>query len=80
MKKPKQPSSEEIRRMQIERRCSELTQRLTDVRNLFAYATDKTMIDALIYEENSVLCLLDELYKFARSEAITIQPHERHRI
>lgn len=73
----KEVSPKEKRRIQVERRCSELIRRLNDVRSTYGFASDDNMIDALIYEENAILCLLGEVYKSARAEGITIEPHER---
>lgn len=75
-----QTTPEESRRMRLERECSKLIRRLNDIRNTLNFVEDEKLINALIYEENAVLCLLDELFKSARAEGISIQPHERHKL
>ena len=67
------------RREFYERSCSRLTEQLENIRSNFDMAEDADSIDALIYEENAVLCRLDSLYKQARSEGIALEPHERRR-
>ena len=62
-----------------ERSCSRLTEQLENIRSNFDMTEDADSIDALIYEENAVLCRLDSLYKQARSEGIALEPHERRR-
>lgn len=47
---------------------SELVSRLCDIRAMFNFTTDSDMIEALIYEEKSVLCKLAFLSKAARAE------------
>lgn len=73
----KENSSNEARREVFAQRISELTERLADIRANFDNVTDATTIDALIYEENATLCRLEQLYREARSEGITVELHER---
>ncbi|MGN1110266.1 MAG: hypothetical protein ACI4QY_01340, partial [Oscillospiraceae bacterium] len=47
---------------------SELVSRLCDIRTMFNFTADSDMIEALIYEEKSVLCKLAFLSKAARAE------------
>ena len=63
----------------FERRCTRLTRRLNDIRAAFDMVQDDDTIDALIYEENAVLCRLAALYKEARAAGITLEMYERHR-
>lgn len=72
-------SEENPQRESFERRCTELTERLNDIRAAFNFASDEQTIDAMIYEENAVICLLEQLYKEARAEGITLEPHERRK-
>ena len=67
------------RREFYELSCSRLTEQLENIRSNFDMTEDADSIDALIYEENAVLCRLDSLYKQARSEGIALEPHERRR-
>ena len=75
----KELPAEEKRREFFERSCSGLTEQLNNIRANFDMATDESAIDAIIYEENAVLCRLDSLYRQARSEGITLNIHERKR-
>lgn len=73
----KEESGANIRRKTFASECAELTERLADIRANFDNVTDAASIDALIYEENAVLCRLEQLYREARAEGITVEPHER---
>lgn len=73
----KKKTMEEKRRDTFEKRCTELVERLETIRNTFELTDDLKMIDALIYEENAVLCHLEALYKEARAVGISIQVYER---
>ena len=64
----------------FERSCSALTERLECIRSSFDMAQDNDVIDALIYEENAVLCRLAQLYKQARREGIALDIYERKRL
>ena len=64
---------------EFEKRCTELTERLKDIRAAFNYVSDEQAIDAMIYEENAVICLLEQLYKEARAEGISLEIHERRK-
>lgn len=75
----KEIPAEEKRREYFERSCSRLTEQLNNIRANYDMTTDADAIDALIYEENAVLCRLDSLYKQARSEGMTLDMHERRR-
>ncbi|MBD5383514.1 MAG: DUF2508 family protein [Ruminococcaceae bacterium] len=73
----KEGSGTETRKKTFSRECSELTERLADIRANFDNVTDTASIDALIYEENAVLCRLEQLYREARAEGITVELYER---
>ncbi|MGN0682524.1 MAG: hypothetical protein ACI4JY_02505 [Oscillospiraceae bacterium] len=51
---------------------SELVSRLCDIRTMFNFTADSDMIEALIYEEKSVLCKLAFLSKAARAEGLDV--------
>lgn len=74
---PKAENAAEAQRKKYARECAELTERLTDIRVNFNNVTDSGSIDALIYEENAILCRLEQLYREARAEGIRVEPHER---
>ena len=71
--------SEPDKRGEFERRCSELTNRLMEIRACFNLAEDNDTIDALIYEDNAVLCHLTQLYKEARDEGVSLEHFEREK-
>ncbi len=68
---------QEKRRKTIAAQCTILTERLADIRANFDAVTDPSAIDALIFEENAVLCRLEQLYREARAEGIKVELHER---
>lgn len=47
-----------------------LTEKLEQIRTNFDFAGDEAEIDALIYEENAVLCRLSGIYSTARQLGI----------
>ncbi len=63
----------------LEETYTELLQQLEDVRAMFDFATDNSMIDALIYEENALLCRLEKIYKDARAEGISLRTYEKRK-
>ncbi len=67
----------EYEREEILERISYLTERLDDVRVTFDLVTDERTIDALIYEENALLCRIEALHREARERGISVQPYER---
>lgn len=79
MKLPLKPKSEQVdtRREFYAEQCAELTEQLNNIRSNFDYVTDSQAIDSLIYAENSVISLIEQLIRSARDEGITIQMHER---
>ncbi len=72
-------SPEEERRKEFAREYTALSERLNDIRNNFDAVTDPPAIDALIFEENAVLCRLEQLYREARAEGISVQIYERRK-
>lgn len=58
-------------------RINELTERLCDVRANFDIVTDERTIDALIYEENALLCRIEALHCEAKQRGIKLQPFQR---
>ena len=67
----------EYEREELSKRISYLTERLGDVRITFDFVTDERTIDALIYEENALLCRIEALHREARERGISVQPYER---
>lgn len=63
--------------LDLAERISELTERLCDVRANFDIVTDERAIDALIYEENALLCRIEALHHEAREHGIKVQPFQR---
>lgn len=61
----------------IAERINELTERLCDVRANFDIVTDEQAIDALIYEENALLCRIEALHREARERGVKVQPFQR---
>lgn len=61
----------------IARRINALTEQLADVRTNFDIVTDERAIDALIYEENALLCRIESLHREARERGIRVDPFKR---
>lgn len=61
----------------LSRRITLLTEQLADVRTNFDFVTDERAIDALIYEENALLCKIESLNREARERGIRIEPYNR---
>lgn len=75
----KRGSEKNTRSEVFARRCTELTEHLAEVRSNFNYVTDPPAIDALIFEENATLCRLEQLYREAKAEGISVEVYERGR-
>ena len=73
----KKPTAQQLRQQKLSQEYSELTQRLAEIRTNFDFATEPDVIDALIYEENSTLSRLAQLYKEARAEGVSLEVYER---
>lgn len=67
----------ENEREELAKRIGVLTEQLDDVRANFDIVTDERTIDALIYEENALLCRIESLRHEARERGFVIQPYER---
>ena len=61
----------------LAKRIGALTEQLEDVRANFDFVTDERAIDALIYEENALICRIESLHREARERGINVQPFER---
>ncbi len=53
-----------------------LIQRLSDIRTNFDFVSEEEQIDALIYEENSVLARLAAFYRSARENDSRLEIYE----
>lgn len=73
----RRPSADKLRQQELMREYSVLVDRLSQVRTCFDYAEDSEEIDALIYEENAVLCRLRSVYLRARDMGIHIDFPDR---
>lgn len=62
---------------EIAERINELTAQLGNVRANFDFVTDERAIDALIYEENALICRIESLHHEARERGISVQPYQR---
>ncbi len=67
------PTGYETRAISFRREYAELTDRLETIRTNFDNVSDESVIDALIYEENAVLCRLSALYRQARESGIRLE-------
>lgn len=67
------PNGYETRAISFRREYAELTDRLETIRTNFDNVSDESVIDALIYEENAVLCRLSALYRKARESGIRLE-------
>ncbi len=67
------PTGYETRAISFRREYAELTDRLETIRTNFDNVSDESVIDALIYEENAVLCRLSALYRKARESGIRLE-------
>lgn len=67
----------ENERDDIAQRIGTLTEQLENIRANFDLVTDERTIDALIYEENAIICRIESLHHEARERGISVQPFER---
>lgn len=58
-------------------RINELTEQLGNIRANFNIVTDDRTIDALIYEENALICRIEALHREARERGLKVQPFQR---
>ena len=61
----------------LAKRITILTEQLRDVRANFDIVTDERTIDALIYEENAILCQIEALHHEAKERGISVQIYQR---
>ena len=53
-----------------------LLRQLSDIRRNFDFIEDEPAIEAIIYEENAVVCRLEHLIRMAKKEHITLPVEE----
>ncbi len=68
---------DERRKRELLEEYSMLTDKLEQIRTNYDYVSEDAEIDALIYEENAVLCRLSALYRRARERGIHVDFPER---
>lgn len=66
------PSAEKLREKALMREYIRLLDKLEQLRTSFDYAVDSPEIDALIYEENAVLCRLRAIWNQAREMGLYV--------
>lgn len=69
---------DELRAAEIMKEYSLLTDKLAQIRANFDFVSEDSEIDALIYEENAVLCRLSALYRKAREMGVHVDFPDRH--
>ena len=72
----KRPTAQQLLQQRFSHEYAELTEQLTQIRTNFDHATEPDVIDALIYEENSTLSRLSQLYKEARASGVTLEIYQ----
>lgn len=70
-------SPDEYRRQEFIEEYNALSERLHQIRSNYDFVSEDAEIDALIYEENAVLCRLSSMYSRAREMGIHIDFQER---
>lgn len=65
--------NEERRAREFRKEYGELMDRLETIRANYDNVSEEAVIDALIYEENAVLCRLSALYRRARETGIHLE-------
>lgn len=73
----RRPSADKLRERELMREYSALMDRLSQVRTSFDFADSDEEIDALIYEENAVLCRLRAVYQQARDMGLRVDFPDR---
>ena len=68
--------SQDMQSVRLRNEYSELLNRLSEIRLNFNFTDNPSQIDALIYEENAVLCRLKELYRSAKSSGMKLEAFE----
>ena len=64
----------------FKREYDDLKDRLDSIRANYDNVSDEPSIDALIYEENAVLCRLSALYRRARENGIRLEFPDKYTI
>ena len=73
-------SPDKRRETELLKEYSSLTDRLEQIRTNYDFVSEDAEIDALIYEENAVLCRLAALIQRARSMGVHVNfPDQRSR-
>lgn len=73
-------TAEESRARAFKREYDDLKDRLDSIRANYDNVSDEPSIDALIYEENAVLCRLSALYRRARENGIRLEFPDKYTI
>lgn len=73
-------TAEESRARAFKREYDDLKDRLDSIRANYDNVSDEPSIDALIYEENAVLCRLSALYRRARENGIRLEFPDKYLI
>lgn len=73
----RRPSADKLRERELMREYSALMDRLSQVRTSFDFADSDEEIDALIYEENAVLCRLRAVYQQAQDMGLRVDFPDR---
>lgn len=66
-------SPDKRRETQLLQEYSRLTDRLEQIRTNYDFVSDNAEIDALIYEENAVLCRLAALFRKAKDMGVHVE-------
>lgn len=70
-------SPDKLRERELMLEYVRLTERLEQIRANYDFVSESSEIDALIYEENAVLCRLSALLQKAKETGVHIEFHER---
>lgn len=73
----RRPSPDNLRGRELMREYTALVDRLSQIRTCFDFADSNEEIDALIYEENAVLCRLRAVYQQARDMGLRVDFPDR---
>ena len=73
-------TAEESPARAFKRESDDLKDRLDSIRANYDNVSDEPSIDALIYEENAVLCRLSALYRRARENGIRLEFPDKYTI
>lgn len=70
-------SPDKLRERELMLEYIRLTERLEQIRANYDFVSEDSEIDALIYEENAVLCRLSALLQKAKETGVHIEFHDR---